>query len=89
MQVRCGTLGYIAPEIKAENCVIGPEIDMWAFGVMLYEMCFAFKPTVLKNYTYGSGPIPYERRALRKVNKQFIPVIEGCLEMDPAKRMSC
>jgi serine/threonine protein kinase len=74
---------------------------MWAFGVMLYEMCFAFKPTVLKNYTYGknktnlipfclgSGPIPYEKRALRKVNKQFIPVIEGCLEMDPTKRMSC
>lgn len=61
---------------------------MWAFGVMLYEMCFAFKPPVLKNYVYGSGPIPYEARALRKINKHILPVIEGCLEMDPTKRMT-
>lgn len=28
---------------------------MWAFGVMLYEMCTAYKPTVLKNFEYGKS----------------------------------
>jgi serine/threonine protein kinase len=53
MAERCGTGGYIAPEIGSKNSIIGPEIDMWAFGVMLYEMCTAYKPTVLLNYRYG------------------------------------
>ena len=45
MVERCGTGGYIAPEIKSKNTIISPEIDMWAFGIMLYEMCTAYKPT--------------------------------------------
>ena len=47
MLTQCGTQGYIAPEVQKKDTVIGPEIDMWAFGVMLYEMCSAYKPTVL------------------------------------------
>ena len=54
MLERCGTGGYIAPEIGSKNSLIGPEIDMWAFGVMLYEMCTAYKPTKLFNYRYGN-----------------------------------
>jgi serine/threonine protein kinase len=53
MSDRCGTSGYIAPEVKPKNTMIGPEIDMWAFGVMLYELCTAYKPTKLSNYRYG------------------------------------
>jgi len=53
MTDRCGTSGYIAPEICPKNTLVGPEIDMWSFGVMLYEMCTAYKPTKLLNYRYG------------------------------------
>ncbi len=53
MVEKCGTGGYIAPEIGSKNTLVGPEIDMWAFGVMLYEMCTAYKPTKLCNYRYG------------------------------------
>ncbi len=53
MTERCGTGGYIAPEIGPKNTLIGPEIDMWAFGIMLYEMCTAYKPTKLSDYRYG------------------------------------
>ena len=53
MVEKCGTGGYIAPEIGSKNSIVGAEIDMWAFGVMLYEMCTAYKPTKLLNYRYG------------------------------------
>ena len=88
MSERCGTGGYIAPEIGPKNILVGPEIDMWAFGVMLYEMCTAYKPTKLQNYRYGSGPIPYRDRDWRKHNKQIKDLINSCLEIDPAKRIS-
>jgi serine/threonine protein kinase KIN1/2 len=45
MKLRSGTAAYIAPEIKGNNKLVGPEIDMWAFGIILYEMCVAYKPT--------------------------------------------
>lgn len=68
MKDRSGTAGYIAPEIKTNNTLIGPEIDMWAFGVMLYEMCTAYKPTQLQNYRYGGGPIPFRARDWKKLD---------------------
>jgi serine/threonine protein kinase len=83
MTERCGTGGYIAPEIQPKNTLVGPEIDMWAFGVMLYEMCTAYKPTKLCNYRYGSGPIPFRDRDWKKHNKHIKDLIVNCLEMDP------
>lgn len=60
MVERCGTGGYIAPEIGSKNTLVGPEIDMWSFGVMLYEMCTAYKPTKLSNYRYGKKIAQYQ-----------------------------
>ena len=46
MNVRSGTAGYMAPELKGGiNIVITSAIDMWAFGIILYELCVAYKPT--------------------------------------------
>lgn len=47
MNEKSGTSGYIAPEIKQDGEIVGPEIDMWAFGIILYEMCTAYKPNKL------------------------------------------
>jgi len=85
MVERCGTGGYIAPEIGSKNSIVGPEIDMWSFGVMLYEMCTAYKPTKLLNYRYGkrrkglnflgSGPIPFRDRDWKRHNKYIKDLI--------------
>lgn len=88
MVEKCGTSGYIAPEIGQKNTLVGPEIDIWSFGVMLYEMCTAYKPTKLLNYRYGSGPIPFRDRDWRKHNKYIKDLICKCLEMNPSKRIS-
>jgi serine/threonine protein kinase len=65
MVEKCGTSGYIAPEIGTKNSLVGPEIDLWSFGVMLYEMCTAYKPTKLLNYRYG-------KKKLMKFNNLLI-----------------
>lgn len=75
MVSKCGTGGYIAPEIGQSNTLVGPEIDMWALGVMLYEMCTAYKPTKLANYRYGQGPIPFRDRDWRKYDKSLKDLI--------------
>ena len=90
MKVRSGTVGYTAPEIKGKNILVGPEIDMWSFGVMLYEMCTAYRPTDLKNYKYGSGPIPFKEQDWKKLEHKGSIVqdlIMKCLEPNPRKRI--
>ena len=45
MKERSGTAQYIAPEIKQNNSMVGAEIDMWSFGILLYQMAVAYVPT--------------------------------------------
>lgn len=57
---RCGTSGYFAPEMKGTKDIrVTSAIDIWAIGVIIYEMSVAYKPTSFRNYKYGSGPIPF------------------------------
>jgi serine/threonine protein kinase len=67
MVERSGTAGYIAPEIKGSKELVSPAIDMWGFGVILYELSVAYKPTAIKPdrknfYRYNTGPIPFNDR---------------------------
>jgi len=81
-----GTAGYMAPE-QARGRRVDKRADIWAFGVVLYEMVTgtrAFQgadPTetlasvVMKEADFG--PVPFRlRRLLRK-----------CLEKDPKNRL--
>lgn len=60
-----GTKPYMPPELKFSNLEVGPEIDMWSFGIVLYQMCVGYLPTAIKGYTYESGPIPFIARNWR------------------------
>lgn len=52
VQVKSGTMGYMAPELQINNHV-DSAIDMWSFGILLYELAVAYKPTAVKKYKYG------------------------------------
>ena len=55
-----GTPYYISPEI-VDNKPYSFKTDIWSLGVILYEICTAYKPTAMKNFQYGCGPIPFRR----------------------------
>jgi serine/threonine protein kinase len=50
-----GTPGYMAPEMWIPHSEIGPQADVYAFGVMFFEICCGRKPFVLKP---GDWPLP-------------------------------
>lgn len=60
-----GTRSYMAPELRNSGVEVGPEVDMWSFGIILYQMCVAYLPTQVRGYSYGSGPIPFRPRDWR------------------------
>lgn len=52
-------------------------------------MAVAYFPTAIKQYKYGSGPIPFRVQDWKDFEFQKLKnLIEGCLQMDPTQRFS-
>ena len=77
----------MAPEL-GKVAEVDSSIDMFSFGILLYELATAYKPTAVKNYRYGSGPIPFRNVDWRKRNKTLQDLIEQCLKMEPGERIT-
>ncbi|KAI6250006.1 Serine/threonine-protein kinase nak1 [Erysiphe necator] len=87
-----GTPHWMAPELLTGSASYGKEVDIWAFGSMVYEIATGLPPNV-------ANGIPYER--LGSYLKQHVPRLEGdqysselcslvayCLEEEPQERPS-
>ncbi|KAK2745238.1 hypothetical protein FQN57_003933 [Myotisia sp. PD_48] len=91
-----GSLEYASPELIMSNQgVLDPVVDMWALGVVAYALVVgsrpfqdSFAPRIQMNILAGR----WDKEAVLKDGEgrqdrlDALELIQGCLEMDPAKR---
>ena len=84
-----GTRIYMPPEIHEGEPYRTAPGDVWALGVVLYQMLTGERPfwdvEMVKR-----GTMAYDPSRLENMDDLLIlwPVISGCLEMDPERRLS-
>ena len=80
MEVLVGTQDYQAPEMS-DDTWISPTVDMWAFGIVLYEMAVGYKPKKIKhlNLPQLTEGIPYFKKNWVQKDPQLVDLIRRCL----------
>lgn len=84
----CGTPLYVSPEIlKGEE--YNEKIDVWALGVILFEMVFGEDPFQIKRESELVKIVDcqFQLPGNVKISKDAHHFLMNCLQKNPAKRM--
>jgi len=81
-----GTAAYMAPE-QARGRPTDARADIWAFGVVLYEMLTGRRPFQGDDITETIAAVVKERPDLTRVPTRVRRLLEACFEKDPRKRL--
>jgi TPR repeat protein/serine/threonine protein kinase len=81
-----GTPAYMSPE-QVKGLSVGMEADVWAFGVILYEL-FVGKRPFEGNIGEVLGKIQYEQInwSNSKIPREFVTVLKNCMEHNLSRR---
>jgi serine/threonine-protein kinase len=89
-----GTPAYMAPEqVAGQTGKIGPKADVWALGVMLYELVTGRRPFQgesredLYRQILTTDP-PSPRTVKTDLDGKLEAILNKCLEKDPSRRYS-
>ena len=81
-----GTPAYMSPE-QARGLALDRRADIWAFGVVLYEMLAGSPPFRGATVTDIMAAVVREEPDLSRVPASVRPVLRRCLEKDPKRRL--
>src|SRR6204780_5591375 len=81
-----GTAGYMSPE-QAKGKGVDKRADIWAFGVVLYEMLTGKRLFEGETVSETLEGVLKEQPDLNRVPAKVRPLLRRCLEKDPAKRL--
>src|SRR5579871_3807708 len=81
-----GTAGYMSPE-QAKGKVVDKRADIWAFGVVLYEMLTGKRLFEGESVSETLAGVLKEQPDLNRVPAKVRPLLRRCLEKDPTKRL--
>jgi serine/threonine-protein kinase len=81
-----GTAGYMAPE-QAKGKVADKRADIWAFGVVFYEMLTGKHLFEGETISETLAAVLKEQPDLTRVPAEVRPLLQRCLEKEPAKRL--
>jgi len=86
-----GTVAYMSPE-QTHGAPPHPGMDVWSFGVMLYEMLAGIRPfrgvsdEVVIRAIRNDEPDPIEQIRNEPVQAKLIQIVQECLRKNPAER---
>ena len=81
-----GTAAYMSPE-QARGKVVDKRTDIWAFGVVLYEMIAGKRLFEGEDLTETLASVVKQQPDLTALPAKVRRVIEKCLQKDPQKRL--
>jgi eukaryotic-like serine/threonine-protein kinase len=81
-----GTPAYMAPE-QARGKSVDKRADIWAFGVILYEMITGVTPFAGDDHSDTLAAVMKADPDLRKVPATLRPLLDKCLQKDPHNRL--
>jgi serine/threonine protein kinase len=91
-------IDYVAPEMvssrfgSSEYSKSGYKADVWALGVILFEMVFGYRP--LRSLRNNQAKLNFLGRLKRGLdipehpNKQLRDILKGCLRSNPRRRLN-
>ena len=81
-----GTAAYMSPE-QARGKSVTPRADIWAFGVVLYEMLVGRKLFRGEDLTEVLASVVKDQPDLRAAPQEVQRLLQACLEKDPKTRL--
>src|SRR6202521_5754757 len=82
-----GTAAYMAPEQARGKEAVDKRADIWAFGVVLYELLTSKRLFEGEDVGDTLASVIKEQPNLDEVPAQVRPLLKRCLEKDPKKRL--
>ena len=81
-----GTPAYMSPE-QAQGGLVDKRSDIWAFGVVLFEMLTGRRLFEAHSVAETLGAVMTRQLDLRSIQPPARQLVEWCLERDPRKRL--